>query len=208
MTLPCQDYFKIIILDSEIKCITDKSLITMKPNQFFGKKHNAIVTKILVSLFLLASLTLNGQTPTNFSGKWEFDKARSDKEEAEDASFNGTILLEIKQNSETISFSITYLLPGNKVFTNPPVIFLVNGKVTADNSGSDPARKFVKWSQDKKILTTNFLMTATIDGVAQDFLTADTYKLSDDGKTLVIEELNKSKLNGEKTIKKVYKKKI
>ena len=51
-------------------------------------------------------------------------------------------------------------------------------------------------------------MTDSIDGVAQDFLTANTYKLSDDEKTLVIEEFHKSKLNGEKTIKKVYRKKI
>jgi hypothetical protein len=51
-------------------------------------------------------------------------------------------------------------------------------------------------------------MTDSIDGIAQDFLTANTYKLSDDGKTLIIEEFHKSKLNGEQTIKNVYKKKI
>jgi hypothetical protein len=50
-------------------------------------------------------------------------------------------------------------------------------------------------------------MTDSVDGVAQDFLTAN-YKLSDDHNTLVIEEFHKSILNGEKTIKKMYKKKI
>jgi hypothetical protein len=54
----------------------------------------------------------------------------------------------------------------------------------------------------------NLIMTDSVDGVAQDFLTAFTYKLTDEGKTLIIEEFHKSKLNGEKTIKKVYKKKI
>jgi hypothetical protein len=50
-------------------------------------------------------------------------------------------------------------------------------------------------------------MTDSIDGVAQDFLTEYTNKLSDDGKTLTIEEFYKSKLNGERTIKEVSKKK-
>ena len=48
-------------------------------------------------------------------------------------------------------------------------------------------------------------MTDSIDGVPQEFLTSNTYKLSDDRKTLVIEEFHKSKLNGEQKIKKVYK---
>jgi hypothetical protein len=59
-----------------------------------------------------------------------------------------------------------------------------------------------------KNLTTNMITTVTLDDVAQDFLVANTYKLSDEGKTLVNEEFRKSKLNGEKTIKKVYKKKV
>lgn len=54
---------------------------------------------------------------------------------------------------------------------------------------------------------TNYIMSASIDGVAQDFVTAITYRLSEDGKTLVIEELNISKLNGETIVKKLYKKK-
>jgi hypothetical protein len=149
-------------------------------------------------------LALKAQTPANFSGRWEFDKANSDKEERGDASFDGIIILEIRQNSDTITFSNIFFLPGKAGKTLRPDSFLTNGIVTTDRSGIDPAKKFVKWSQDKKILTTNYVMTVTIDGAAQDFLTAKSYKLGEDGKTLVVEELKKSKLNGEKTIKKVY----
>ncbi len=92
-------------------------------------------------------------------------------------------------------------MPGKEGVTIPYDSFPADGTVTTDNRGTDPAKKFIKWSQDKKILTTNYIMTASIDGVAQDFITAITYRLSEDGKTLVIEELNKSKLNGETTVK-------
>jgi hypothetical protein len=178
----------------------------MKQYHPYGNRKNGILTTMLISLLLISSMPIKAQTPTNFSGRWEFDKTKSDKDETGDASFDGTIILEIKQNSDTISFSNTFYLPGRSV-TITPDSFLANGKETKDDSGSDPAIKFVKWSQDKKILTTNYIMTATIDGVAQNFLTAKTYKLTGDEKTLIIEELNKSNLNGERTIRKIYKKK-
>lgn len=179
----------------------------MKPNQLFRRKSSAFIKVSVISLFLLSSLNLIAQTPANFSGSWEFDKTRSDKDERGDASFNGTIILEITQNSSIITFASTYIRPGKDDFKIKPDSVFIDGRVTTDNSGSDPAKKFVKWSQDKKILTTNLIMTASIDGVKQDFLTANTYKLSDDGKTLFAEEFHKSKLNGEKRIKKVYRRK-
>jgi hypothetical protein len=179
----------------------------MRQNYPNSKRQNEIIKTLLISLLIISSLALEAQTPTNFSGRWEFDKTNSDKDERGDASFNGTIILEIKHSSDTISFTNTFFLPGKDGRTLRPDKFLANEKVTQDNSGSDPAKKFVKWSQDRKVLTTNYIMTATIDGVAQDFVTAKTYKISEDGKSLVVVEFNKSKLNGEKTVKKTYKKK-
>ncbi len=177
----------------------------MRQTYTIKKKQNEIFRILLISSLTISSLTLNAQT--DFSGNWEFDKTNSDKDERGDASFNGTIILEIKQNPDTITFTNTFFLPGKDGRKLRPDKFLTNEKETQDNSGIDPAKKFVKWSPDKKVLTTNFIMTASIDGVAQDFVTTKTYKISEDGKTLTVIEFNKSKLNGEKTIKKVYKKK-
>jgi len=180
----------------------------MKSKHFFGHKPNAIIKVSLISLCLLSFLTLKAQIPTDFSGRWEYDKDNSDKQNSGAETFNGTIVLEIIQNSSTISFSLTYSRPGMDDFHGEPESFLMNGKVTTYKSGTDPAKKFIKWSQDMKNLTTNMITTVTLDDVAQDFLVANTYKLSDDGETLMNEEFRKSKLNGEKTIKKVYKKKV
>jgi hypothetical protein len=179
----------------------------MRPFQPFRFNHSPFIKLSFISLFLLSSLYLIAQTPTNFSGKWEFDKARSDKEETGDASFNGIIVLEINQGSNLITFTHTFFLPGKDGIVMPSDSILLDGRVTTDNGGSGPAKKFVKWSADKKILTTNLIMTDAIDGVKQDFLTAMSYRLSEDCKTLFKDEFYKSKLNGEKTIKKVYKKK-
>jgi hypothetical protein len=156
---------------------------------------------------MLVSLSTNAQAPANFSGKWEFDKNLSDKGETGDASFNGTIIMEINQVPATITFINTYFRPGKEPYVMKPYSYFVDGRVTEDNSGTGPAKKFVKWSDDRKKLTASVVMTDSIDGVAQEFLTANTYRLSDDGQTLTVEEFHKSVLNGEKTVKKVYKKK-
>jgi hypothetical protein len=177
----------------------------MKTSNLSERTNTAIFKLLLIPILLLSSLSLKCQTPTDFSGRWEFDKAMSDKEERGDASFDGKIILEIKQNTTTIIFTSTYIRPGMEDYVMKPDTYFVDGRETTDNSGTGPARKFAKWSQDKKVLTTSLVMTDSIDGVAQEFLTSYTYKLSDDRKSLVIEEFHKSKLNGEQKIKKVYK---
>jgi hypothetical protein len=179
----------------------------MKQNQPFVSRQSHNIKTIFIAMFIISSIALKAQAPSNFSGKWEFDKARSDKDQTGDASFNGSIIMEIRQNSDTISFTNTYFMPGKKGMTFRPESFPADGTVISDHSGTDPAKKFIKWSQDGKILTTQYIMTATIDAVAQDFLTVSTYQLMEDGKTLFVEELRKSKLNGEKKTKKMYKKK-
>ncbi len=178
----------------------------MKQNHLSGQICSVILKVSLTSILLLSALNLQAQTPTVYSGQWEFDKVRSEKDETGDYSFEGIIILEIKQNAATISFGNTFKRPGKEDYIIPPDSFFLDGRVTTDNGGTGPAKKFVKWSADKKILTTSYVMTDKIDGVAQDFTTANSYNLSDDGKTLTIEESHKSKLNGENKIKKVYKK--
>jgi hypothetical protein len=180
----------------------------MRQNYPNSKRQNEIIKTLLISLFIISSLTLNSQTPTNFSGKWEYDKSLSDKEKTGDAVFKGTIILAIDQNPSTISFSNAYSLPGQEGMVTEPDSFLVDGRETiAYYYSTEPTKKFVKWSQDKKILTATMVLKTTLDSVEQDFIVANTYKLSDDGNTLFNEEFHKSKLNGENTIKKVYKKK-
>jgi hypothetical protein len=87
-----------------------------------------------------------------------------------------------------------------------PDTFLLDGRVTTDNGDTSPAKKFVKWSRDKKILTSSSIIIDAIGEVSQVFLIALSYRLSEDRKTLFIDEFYKSKLNEEKR-KKQYKKK-
>lgn len=167
----------------------------------------ALISAVFNSLLVQASIATEQLETTNFSGKWVHDKTSSEKEETGNYSFNGTIIMEITQEPAMITFIETYIRQGMKDFVMKPRTYYLDGRVTVNNSGTGPAREYSTWSKDKKVLTLMSIMTDKVDDIDQEFTTEFTYTLSSDGKTLTVEELHNSKLNGEKTIKNVYRKK-
>jgi len=157
-------------------------------------------------MLLLSSVALKAQAPTNFSGKWQYEKAKSvvDKFEPE---FDGTIILEITQNAATISFAEVYKREGSADWKTAVESYKLDGKeqITKHDVGTN--KYSAKWSADKKVLTITNTDTQKLKGVLQDFLVIDTYSLSADGKTLTIERYRKNPVTGETKAKKVYSKK-
>lgn len=178
----------------------------MKPNRLFGQMHRVMINVSLIFMLLLTSMTSNAQTPTNFSGKWQFDKTKSTSDKVE-MNYDGTIILEITQDADTISFSEIYISTGNPDWKTAVETYKLDGKeqITKHEVGTN--KNSAKWSQDKKVLTITNLDTQELKGVLQDFLVADTYQLSEDGKILTIERYRKNPVTGETKAWKVYGKK-
>jgi hypothetical protein len=178
----------------------------MRPKRLFRQEQIAIINVSLSVIFLLSTMTLKAQTPTNFSGKWEFDKTKS-KLSKIDISYDGTVILEITQNSTTITFGEIYIQPGSENWKTSTDSYTLDGKEQIKKDDLGTTKKSTKWSQDKKILTITNIETQTVEGVSNDYLVVDTHKLSDDGQTLTIESYSKNTVIGETTSKKVYHKK-
>jgi hypothetical protein len=178
----------------------------MLSNQLFSQKHIAIIHVSTIFMFLLSSFALQAQTPTNFSGKWQFDKTKSTLDKVE-PDYDGTIILEITQNSETITLGEIYLHPDRPEWKTATESYKLDGKEQIRKSEIVSNKNSAKWSDDKKVLTITNTDTQTLNGVLQDFLVADSYQLSDDGQTLTIERYRKNPVTGETKTKKVYFKK-
>jgi hypothetical protein len=157
-------------------------------------------------MFLLSSIALKAQNPTNFSGKWEFDKTNSIPDQIE-PNYEGTIIMEIMQDASTITFGETYIHPDRADWKTATESYKLDGKehITKSNVGTN--KNSAKWSQDKKVLTITNLDKQELKGVLQDFLVADSYSLSDDGKILTIERYRNNPVTGETNAKKIYLKK-
>lgn len=160
----------------------------------------------LISMFLLFSMTVKAQIPINFSGKWEFDKAKSSPDLL-DSKYDGIVTRQITQTASTIAYRDIYVQKGSNDWATLDEIFNLDGKeqVKKDNSGT--LKKSTNWSQDTNVLTLIILLTYSENGVSKETLISESYKLSDEGKTLTIESYSKDPITGETKNKAVYHKK-
>jgi hypothetical protein len=154
----------------------------------------------------ISTATLYSQTPANFSGQWLYEKARSSPDTLE-PKFDGTVILQIAQNASSIAFSEIYKQAGSPDFKTAADTYSLDGKEKIRKGNMGTSKKSAKWSQDKKVLTITNLETQTLEGVTQDFLRVESLKLSDDGRTLMLERYDKNPVTGEGRVKKLYSKK-
>jgi len=195
-----------ITLGSGINHFTNESISAMRTKRIFRQGHIKMMNLPLILIFLLFVTTLNAQNPTDFSGKWQFDKVKSIPDQIE-PEYDGTIVLEITQNDKTITFSETFIHIDRPDLKTATVTYKLNGKEFITKSSVGTNKNSAKWSPDKKVLTITNFDKQKLKGVMQDFLVKDTYKLSDDGKILTIERYRNNPVTGETNAKKVYQKK-
>jgi hypothetical protein len=155
---------------------------------------------------LSASFPIAAQTPSNFSGKWVFDKEKSSPGLLE-SGFDGTVTRQITQNSTTLSYADIYVRKGSDDWKTSEEPFNLDGKETIKKGSFSTIKKSAKWSEDKKSLTLTYIDTQVAKGVSEDFLTAESYKLTDGGLTLLIETYSKNPVKGESKTQKIYHKK-
>ena len=155
---------------------------------------------------LLLTLSLKAQSPTDFSGKWEFDQTNSQLSRL-DVSYDGTIIMEIIQNSVILTSTDTYIHTGRDNWSTATDTFLLDGKDYLSKDDRGTTKKSAKWSPDKKFITFTYLDNQLLAGVPKDFLHEYTYKLFDDGQTLTVENHFNNPVTGELRSKLIYHKK-
>jgi hypothetical protein len=160
----------------------------------------------LLLLVLLSSAALRAQTPTNYSGRWEFDKTKSSPGTVH-ANYPGTVTRHITQNASVLTYRDIYVQPGSKDWKTADESYKLDGKEQIKKDGTTTRKKSAQWSQDKKSLTLTYAETYIERGVAKELLVAESYKLSDDGKTLTIDTFSKNQVTGETKTNSVYSKK-
>lgn len=178
----------------------------MKTKQLFRQGHLITMNLPIILIFLLTTVVLNAQNPTNFSGRWQFDKLKSIPDQIE-PDYEGTIIMEITQDASTITFGETFIHPDRPDWKTATETYRLDGKEQVTKSGVGTNKNSAKWSPDKKILIITNLDRQESKGVMQDFLVTDSYQLSDDGKVLTIERYRKNPVTGETNAKKIYQKK-
>jgi hypothetical protein len=138
------------------------------------------VTSLILPILLFASASY-AQTPTLFTGKWKFDRTKSDP--GKDASFSKEEqdILDIVQYVDSITINKTVLINGVVaiVITDR---YSLDGKEKITINNSKRIKGSATWSKDRKSLT----ITTKVPDDHTEYRLDDTYSLSKDGKILSI----------------------
>lgn len=172
----------------------------MKLNRLFSSENNLILkSSLILSMLLFTSISI-AQTPASFSGKWVFDKSKSNPGEG-GYFMQSEEILDITQDANTITLNKTIKRTGSDDITDSGK-FNLDGKGSINNNDSQTTKTIAKWSDDKQILTITTIMTFN----SVDYRTDDAYSLTDNGKTLTIQSTSKNP-TGERKMILVYLKK-
>jgi hypothetical protein len=178
----------------------------MRQQSLFPPRNTSILGASLIVLCIMSTVSLRAQTAANFAGKWEFDKAKSSPGTVH-ANYPGTVTRQITQNSSRLTYRDVYVQKGSSDWKTTDEIFTLDGKEQIKKDGANTRRKSAKWSEDKKILTLTYAETYVEGGVSKELSVAESYALSEEGKTLTIETFSKNQVTGETKTTSVYRKK-
>jgi hypothetical protein len=177
----------------------------MKTNPIIKRENLLITSALMALLFLFSTNSLYAQKPIDFSGNWEFDKIQSTPGQTA-SNYDGIVIRKIIQTSSTLTYSVIYIKTGNDDWETAPVEYNLDGIETSENFSMGIIKKCAKWAEDKKSITITYIDARPKNGVSEEFLIAETLKLSDDGQTLTIETYSKNPVQGEKTTLSKYHK--
>lgn len=163
----------------------------MTQNSFL-KSGKGLILKSLMFIFI-SSFSLNLFAQTDFSGVWIQDNAKSD-----DFYKKFNVKCTIAQNKQTIIVKTTFSDNSGVEMVTRESTFTLDGKETKDAGG---AKKSLKWSADKKVLTTSDTKDygGDIVGVTTE------YSLSSDGSILTVKTSDIKP--GVKTVIQIFNKK-
>jgi len=149
----------------------------MKTPGFLCFRKKVLSKSIALLSFLFFSAHLNAQNPVNFSGTWSLDNAKS-SEYYKDYK----IICTIKQTPESFTIEETFLNKSGEKEGSSNFSYTLDEKVDSKEEYGGITRKFTKWSDDRKVLTTTFTTTVGENVYGSN----SSFKLSDNGLVMTV----------------------
>jgi hypothetical protein len=159
-----------------------------------------LLTLFIASSFLFAFTSKMDRT--NFSGEWKLNESKSEL-----GQFGRFATHTIKVDQKDDAITITQIAPafngGDRTTTRT---LTYDGKeVETTLFGNSKMNSSIKWADDAKTFTINYTLHLDFNGQTSEVKGAETWTLSDDGKTLTLQN-NSSSDQGDLSTKAVYEK--
>lgn len=134
-------------------------------------------------VFILASAGMMAQT--NFSGTWAFNESKSNFGDMQFRFAASIMVITQEGNNLTVESTMTGPDGTERKMTAK---FTLDGQVSENQGlGNSVSKSVVTWSSDKAALSIATTMTFERDGQSIEFKPSVTWKLTDGGKGLILE---------------------
>jgi hypothetical protein len=158
----------------------------------------------LLSSFSLLFISAGIFAQTNFSGTWGFNESKSNFGESQ-FRFAATTMV-VAQDGKILSVEST--MPGRdggEMKANSK--YNLDGSVSENPMFNTTRKSTIVWSADKTSLTINSTMTFERDGQSREMKSSETWKLTEGGKVLMIDNVRPGRDGGEMKTSVAYDKK-
>jgi hypothetical protein len=157
-------------------------------------------TLLIAPVFLFAFTSKIDRT--NFSGEWKLNESKSELGQFGRFAPH-TIKADQKDDAITIS-KMSTSFNGDDVTISETLSY--DGKESETTIfGNSKKKSTLKWSDDGKTFTVNYTLLLDFNGQTNEVKGTETWALSDDGKTLTLQN-NSSSSQGDLSTKAVYEK--
>ena len=130
--------------------------------------------------------------PTDFSGTWALDKAKSEGLQGRTASLDQTWV--VAQDAKTLTVDTSFSGGDQPIPAQKRSYNLDGSETTMDVAGRMPGKATLKakWQGDGKILELSRVQTANVQGNDIKITTTEHWELADGGKTLKVHRVSEN----------------
>ena len=148
------------------------------------KNYFSTFLKISALFFLFLLITVNLLGQSNFSGTWVFNESKSNFGESQ---FRFAATSQVVAQDEKV-LTVESTMPGRDGGEMKMTAkYNLDGSLSENPVFNTTRKSNVSWSADKKSITIASTMTFERDGESREFKSTEVWKLTDDGKMLMVE---------------------
>ena len=166
----------------------------------------SLVLLSLLSVLMVGFWSVSAAPPTDFSGTWALDKAKSEGLQGRMANLDQTWV--VTQDAKTFTVEATFSGGEQPVPAQKRSYNLDGSEATVDVTGQMPGKATLKakWQGDGKILELSRVQTGNVQGNDIKITSTEHWELADGGKTLKVHRVSESPRGTQET-KLVFAKK-
>jgi hypothetical protein len=155
-------------------------------------------------VLFLVCLSFNIMAQTNFAGGWGLNESKSN---FGDSQFRrASSAMTVTQDAKVLTVESTRQgRDGGETKTTAK--YNLDGSVSENQARNSVRKSTVTWSADKTVMTISSVMNMDMNGESREIKSSETWKLTDGGKTLLIESSRRNQDGNETKTTAAYDKK-